>query len=388
MRQEIISYLTTCDNEIKELCKFLYNNPEHSYQEEKACDYICSLLEKHNFDIQKNYLDINNSFVAKKGNGHPKICFLCEYDAVDNMGHITGHNMLTSISTLAAITLGYSIENIIKNGSIILIGCPGEYLGGTKEVLAKQGVFDDIDVVMAVHPDIETCESGSCSAIIPLSVKFKGDCGLSFMNKNKYTALDATLLLLTTVKSLEKTYPEGLEINTVLSNGGYTPLLLPCSAEAKFYIRAKNIESARYGDDLIRKISTFISSITNMECEFSLYECPNRELITNRTLNRLFSHNLKQSGIIDIKPPKDIYAGLSIGTVSHKVPCIHPYIDITENNNIKYGSLDFADSTITDFAFERCHRAALALVCTSIDLIENKNLLAEIKEEFYNTIKK
>ncbi|ETJ24981.1 Amidohydrolase, partial [human gut metagenome] len=81
-----------------------------------------------------------------------------------------------------------------------------------------------------------------------------------------------------------------------------------------------------------------------------------KELITNRTLNRLFSHNLKENGIIHINPPKDIYAGLSIGDVSHTVPSIHPYISVLseENQNIKYGSLEFAQNTTSEFALKQC----------------------------------
>ena len=69
------------------------------------------------------------------------------------------------MSVSAALALGNVIDKL--GGSVILIGCPGEYLGGTKGTMVKQGVFDDIDVVMLAHPDISTCESGSSSAIIP-----------------------------------------------------------------------------------------------------------------------------------------------------------------------------------------------------------------------------
>jgi hypothetical protein len=115
----------------------------------------------------------------------------------------------------------------------------------------------------------------------------------------------------------------------------------------------------------------------------SLYEPPNEELLTNITLNRLFSHNLKEAGIIDIAEPKDTSAGLSLGCVSHKVPSIHPYIDIVNGENIEYGSLEFAKATISDHAFQNALKASHALCFTALDLIENVNLLSEVKTEFY-----
>ena len=131
--------------------------------------------------LDKNFLDIENAFIAKKGIGHPKICYLCEYDAIKDEGHITGHNLVTTMSVSAALALGNVIDKL--GGSVILIGCPGEYLGGTKGTMVKQGVFDDIDVVMLAHPDISTCESGSSSAIIPLGLKFESENKLTFLNK-------------------------------------------------------------------------------------------------------------------------------------------------------------------------------------------------------------
>lgn len=386
MKQEIISFLSTCQNDINDLSKYLYEHPETSYNEKNSCDYICNLLEKYNFEIEKNYLDISNSFIAKKGSGHPKICYLCEYDAIEDDGHITGHNLVTSISVGAALSVSHIIEK--TNGSVILIGCPGEYLGGTKSTLVKQGVFDDIDLVMVAHPDISTCESGSSSAIIPLGVKYHGTKRLSFLKRNNYSPLDSVLLTLNILNSLSKGFPENLNINSIISNGGYTPLLLPSESVLKFYIRASNTKTAEYGDNLIRKIVSSVSDLTNMESSYFLYECPNKELITNRTLNRLFSHNLKENGIIDINPPKDIYAGLSLGDVSHKVPCIHPYISIVpEDCNIEYGSLDFAKATISEFAQKQSFIASSALAYTAVDLLENESLLAEVKDEFFSTIK-
>jgi metal-dependent amidase/aminoacylase/carboxypeptidase family protein len=382
MNNKIISFLSTCNEDIKNLCIYLYENPEKSYAEFKASEYICDLLYKYNFNISKNFLDIENAFIAKKGTGHPKICYLCEYDAIEGEGHITGHNMVTAISVSAALALGHFIDKL--GGSVILIGCPGEYFGGTKGTMVKQGAFDDIDVVMQAHPDISTYESGSSSAIIPLGLQFNSKSELSFLNKNAYTSLDAILLTLNILNSIKKGFPENLEINSVISNGGYTTLLLPANSEAKFCIRASDIKSANYAYDKISKIANYVTQLMDIPSKFFLYESASKEMVTNRTLNRLFSHNLKQCGIIDIHPAKDIYAGLSIGDVSHSVPCIHPYISIIDNDSVKYGSLEFAKATISPFAFKQCNITATALALTAADLITNESLLSEVKAEFYS----
>lgn len=382
MKQKMISFLATCEEDLRNLCKFLYDNPEDSYHEYKSYEYIINLLKKYNFDITKDYLNIPNSFYACKGSGYPKICYLCEYDAVLGKGHLTGHNALTTISVGAALSLGNIIDKI--GGSIILIGCPGEYLGGTKSTMAKQNAFEDIDTVMVCHPDVVTCESGTSSSIIPLSIKFIGDSSLSFLNETSYTSLDAILLTFNILNTLLKGFPKNVEVNSILSKGGYTPLLVPLESEAKFYIRASELKMAKLADNKLREIAKYVSNLTHIEHTTSLYEPPNEELTTNRTLNRLFSHNLKENGVINIGPPKNISAGLSIGIVSHAVPCIHPYISIIDDESIKYGTTEFASATISEFAFSQIKKSSLALAFTGADLIENENLLKEIKTEFYD----
>lgn len=383
MKQKIISFLSTYYDELYELDKFLYFNPEDSYKEFKAYEYISKLLKKNNFEVKDKFLDIDTSFYASKGSGYPKICFLCEYDAVPNDGHLTAHNLLTTTSIAAGLSLGEIINDI--GGTIIIIGCPGEYLGGTKSMMVRQGVFNDIDTVLVAHPSTITCESGSSSAIIPLKVKFIGDSGLSFLNKGVYTSLDGILLTFNILNSMLKGFPKDVEINSILSQGGFTPLLLPLESEAKFYIRAKETELASLAENKLREIVSSVSKLIRVPYSISLYEPPSEELITNRTLNRLFSHNLKENGIIHIGPPKDVYSGLSIGAVSRKVPCIHPYFSIIERPNIKYGSTDFAQCTISKFAMDQSIKVAEALAFTALDLISCENLLKEVKKDFYTT---
>lgn len=385
MKQELISHLSTYRNELYELDKFLYYNPENSYKEFKSCQYISSFLRKHNFLVKNNFLDLETSFYASKGNGYPKICFICEYDAVPEEGHLTGHNLLSTTSIAASIALGKIIDKI--GGTVVVIGCPGEYLGGTKSVMVKQGVFDDIDAVLLAHPDITTSESGSSSAIVPLRIKFIGNSGLSFLNKGVYTSLDGILLTFNILNSILKGFPEDVEVNSILSQGGHTPLLLPLESEAKFYIRANEMDIAMLAENKLREIAIYVSKLIRVQYSFSLYEPPSEELITNRTLNRLFSHNLKENGIIDIEAAKDVYSGLSLGIVSKTTPCIHPYFSIVKNKDIKYGSQDFADATISDYAFDQSIKTALSLALTGYDLISSEQLLSEVKQEFYNTNK-
>ena len=382
MKQEVISNLSLNKDSLWGVCKYLYENPEKSYHEYKAANYIINYLKQNSFEVKDNYLNIHTAFFASYGNGYPKICFICEYDAIEEEGHITGHNLISEISLGAAISLKSVVDKV--GGTIIVLGCPGEYLGGAKITMHKQDVFKDIDAVLMAHPDVVTSESGTSSAILPLSIKYNSTKGFSYMKEHKFNSLDAALLNFNIVNSLLKGFPKDVYINGILSEGGFTPLLTPNYSESKFYIRANNIEEANQAGEKLKLCASYVSDLMNLDYETCLYELPYEELRTNSTLSRLFCHNLKECGIINISPPRNINAGLSIGIVSKTVPVIHPYIAITENDTSCYGTTAFSKATLSDFAQDRAFKASQALAFTAIDLILQKDsLLTEVKAELF-----
>lgn len=386
MKQEIVTYLSTLKNDLFNLSKFLYENPEYSFKEYKAYSYITNMLECHNFKIAPHYLDIDTAFYAEYGSGHPKVCFICEYDAVLSKGHITGHNLLSSMSIGAALSLSKIVDKI--GGSLIVLGCPGEFNSGAKVTMAKQGTFSDIDVVLMAHPNSFTSESGTSKAILPLKIEYFSPGGLANRHIAGYTALDACLFTFNSLTFLIKGLKKDISIDGVIVNGGSSPYLIPDKTESNFYIRGNKMSEINIVEKNIRNFIDTTSKIMNMDSKVSLYELPYEELITNSVLSRIFCHNLKESGIIDIKESQVSPSGLSLGTVSHVVPCIHPYISIVSDNSTEFATAEFAQATLSEFAQNQAIKTSQALAITAVDIIQRRELLSEITKEFYDKINK
>ncbi|MCJ7691763.1 MAG: M20 family peptidase, partial [Clostridiaceae bacterium] len=149
-------------------------------------------------------------------------------------------------------------------------------------------------------------------------------------------------------------------------------------SECEFYLRANKLTEAKLLKKIIVDFIESIYPIVNVPCDVSLFELPCDELLTNRSLSRLFTHNLKECGIIDISPPKGALYGLGIGSISHITPCIYPSISITEKSTISCPSSLFAQETQTDFCKINMIKAASALAITGLDIIEKQDLLKEI----------
>ncbi|MCB2293067.1 M20 family peptidase [Clostridium algoriphilum] len=379
MKQEIISYISSIKEDIYNLSNYLYINPETNYNEYKACSYIVNMLKAHDFEVEENYCDIPTSFYAQYGNGHPKVCYVCKYTSTENIGHIFGNNINASISIGAALGLSKIISK--SGGSVIVLGCPGEYSNGSELTLTKEKCFEDMDVIIAPHCDVKNSESGTSMASIPIKIKFHENDSNNNLYLNNFTSLDAYLFILNTISQLLKGLNNNCSIDNISINNASTKINSFSNSDVKFYLRATSLTYARMLQKTIVDFIKSMSQTMNITQEITLFELPSQELLSNKCLSRIFTHNLKECGIIDIDSCKNTIYGLGIGSISHTTPCIYPSIAITENPLISCPSLAFALETQTEFCRINMMKATEALAITGLDIIERKDLLKEITLE-------
>lgn len=358
----------------KELCEisdFIYQNPELGNEEYKAVEKLTSFLQEHNFEIETEFLGIKTAFRAtydsnKEG---PTIGYLCEYDALPEIGHGCGHNMIGSMSAGAGIILSKVLNEI--GGKIIVYGTPAEETNGAKVIFAEQGVFDELDVAMMIHPSDKTIESGTSMALYPLQFTYTGKTAhAASCPQEGINALNSVIQLFNGIDALRQHVTPDVRIHGIITNGGVAANIVPDKAVAQFYFRASTKEIL---DDVLVKaknIAQGAALMTGSKLEITRYELPNDNLKTNKRLSEAFSENLRKLGVKDIYEAKDTGSS-DIGNVSHKTPTIHPYIGIS-NCNVTGHSVNMADATITPFAHERLLVGTLALAYTGYDVLMSK----------------
>lgn len=358
----------------KELCEisdFIYHNPELGNEEYKAVEKLTSFLQEHNFEIETEFLGIKTGFRAtydsnKEG---PIIGYLCEYDALPEIGHGCGHNMIGAMSAGAGIILSKVLNEI--GGKIIVYGTPAEETNGAKVIFAEQGVFDELDVAMMVHPSDKTIESGTSMALYPLQFTYTGKTAhAASCPQDGINALNSVIQLFNGIDALRQHVTPDVRMHGIITNGGVAANIVPDKAVAQFYFRASTKEIL---DDLLVKVKNIAQGaalMTGSTLEMTRYELPNDNLKTNKNLSEAFSENLRTLGIKDICEAKDTGSS-DIGNVSHKTPTIHPYIGIS-NCSVTGHSINMADATITPFAHERLLTGTLALAYTGYDVLIKK----------------
>ena len=358
-----------------EINDYIYANPELGNEEFKSSSKLIAFLEEHNFTVEKGLLGIETSFRAIYDSKKPgaTIGYLCEYDALPEIGHGCGHNMIGVMSSAAGIALSKVIDEI--GGKIIVYGTPAEETNGAKVVFAEEGIFDELDVAMLVHPSDVNMKSGTTQALYPLEFRYKGKTAhAASCPQNGVNALNSVIQLFNGIDALRQHVTPDVRMHGIIVKGGVAANIVPDEAVAQFYFRAATKETL---DDILEKVKRIAEGaalMTGATLEMERYEFPNDNLVTNENLSEAFNENLRALGITEIKPPKS--SGSSdIGNVSHVTATIHPYIGVTDCPMVGH-SVEMANSTITDKAHDRLLIAALAMAYTGYDII-SKNINLE-----------
>lgn len=109
MKQKALTYLAEHRDELEELARIIWENPEIGLHEFFAVDEVCKVLEKNGFEVQKGVGALPTACIGSWGSGKPVIGVLGEYDALPGIsqkvsavkepvvegapGHGCGHNL-------------------------------------------------------------------------------------------------------------------------------------------------------------------------------------------------------------------------------------------------------------------------------------------------------
>ena len=373
--------------DLKELNEYIYKNPELGRKEFKACEAHKNLLKKYGFEVEENYIGIPTAYLAKYSSGKKgiKIGYLAEYDALPEIGHGCGHNILGTTSIGAGILLKEYIDEF--GGEVLIFGTPAEETFGAKVDMAEAGCFDDIDVAMISHPTGKNHEkSGTSQAMEALQFTFRGKTAHAAGDPyNGINALDGVIQFFNSINALRQQTKTSARIHGIISNGGEAANIIPDLAVANFYVREATTKEMLKLSERVKNCAKGAALATGTSLEIENYEYTFKHLVTNEKLSSIYTKNLELQGIKDI-PMSDPTGSSDCGDVSHHCPTIHTYFPISKCELTGH-SIEFAKATITEEAYQGMKEAIFALVMTGKDILSDPNLLKEIKDEF-NQMKK
>lgn len=382
-KQQIFDTIDHQQHTFKAISRTVGANPELGHEEYKAAALLSEELEQQGFTVERGTVGLETAFIAtysavKPG---PIVAFLCEYDALPDIGHACGHHLICAMSLAAAVGLKSVLSEL--GGTIRVYGTPAEETKGAKVDMANAGLFDDCDIALMAHPYYTFEKSGESLAMDALQFEFIGLAAHAAASPHEgINALDAVIQLFNSINSLRQQTRSDSRIHGIIDNGGKVPNIIPDYASAKFYVRSATREYTNELSAKVRRCAEGAALQTGCTLKTNVYEYSYDELLTNKTLSDSFDANLLEAGIRpeEIEVGKD-HGSLDLGNVSKRCPAIHPYVKVVEERLLLH-SIGFRDAAMTEQALERMIFAAKMLAATAYDVLANPALLASIRTEF------
>ena len=388
MKKLITDQLNQLQTTLSALSDSIGHNPELGRAEHQSAAKLIAFLTEHGFTVEQNICGYETAFKAVYDSGKvgPAIAFLAEYDALPEIGHGCGHNMIGVMAAGAGVGLSKTLAEI--GGRVIVLGTPAEETMGAKVAMATQGVFADVDAALILHPHNKTHASGRSLAMDALQFEFKGKTSHAASAPEKgVNALDAVIQTFNAINALRQHVTSDVRIHGIITKGGVAANVVPDHAIAQFYVRAQRRNMLAEVAEKVKNCAHAAALATGAQLSISNYELSYDDMNTNQKLSEAFSANLLAAGEPVIEAPTETFGSIDMGNVSYVVPAIHPYIGIGDETLVGH-TVEMAAATFTPAAHQALLRGAEALALTGYDLIAKAELLAAIQKEFVQSLKK
>jgi len=384
VKKNILDAIDYYKKDFYDISIYIGENPELGHEEFKACKVLTDTLIKHDFAVEIGTLGLKTAFTATfdSGKAGPTIGFMAEYDALPEVGHACGHNLIGTMGIAAGIGLSKVLQE--TGGKIIVFGTPAEETKGAKVTMAEAGLFNQLDVAMMVHPLDNYMKSGASLAMDAIQFEFFGKAAHAAASPHMgINALDAVLQTFNSINALRQHITSDARIHGVITEGGKAANVVPDYAVAQFYVRAAKREYVNELVEKVKKCAEGAALQTGARMEASFYEFSYDDMITNHTLSEAFTKELIGLGVKEeeIFSQRDGSGSLDMGNVSQVVPAIHPYIKIC-NEAYACHTHEFREAAMTDQARDAMILGAKSMALTALEVLTNKELLEKIKEEF------
>ena len=381
LKSSVVDEIDARCQQLSELSLKIHSNPELAFEEFKASAWLTEYLEENGFSVERGICELQTAFRGTYGRGKPVIAILAEYDALPELGHACGHNLIAASAVGAGVASKLAVDKF--GGTILVVGTPGEEMYGGKVLMAGKGAFDGADVAMMVHPGVINAAVVYPLASHGLKVEFFGKAAHAAAHPEAgINALEAMIQSFNAINSLRQHIKDKARIHGIITDGGQAANVVPAYSAGVFMVRAEDDSYLGELEERVINCFTGAAAATGAKMEYKWGKVYYTSMLNNLTLARLFIGNMKSLGRkmrrID---SSGNFGSTDMGNVSQVVPSIHPLVAIAPPKVLIH-SPQFALAAASEMGIRGLLDAAKAMAMTVLDLLANPEIVAGVKEEF------
>jgi amidohydrolase len=387
LKKDVCSAIDSMREELLALSHAIHAEPELALEETKAAARLSAAIEQHDIPVAHSAFGLATAYAAEFGRqSGPTIAILSEYDALPGIGHACGHNIIATSGFGAAIALSKLGTKL--PGRVRYLGTPAEERFGGKEIMAQNGAFDRADAAMMIHPSNQNLITMPCIAISEVEATYYGrSAHASAMPYRGLNALDAVVTAYQALAQLRQHIRNTERIHGIITEGGLAPNIVPERASCRYYVRAADTHELAPLKARVQACLEAGALATGCKLEVRWGGTDYLDMKTNWPMAEAFERNAVSLGR-EFFPVKELppgYAGSTdMGNVSHRLPSIHPMLAVAPSGVIIHNP-EFTRWAASGEGDQAVLDGAKALAMTALDLMENPELFATVRNDFRAT---
>lgn len=316
--------------DLVELSHAIHAEPELAFAEHRSCAKTQALVAEYGFEITAAPGGLDTAFRADYGSGPLVIGICAEYDALPEIGHACGHNIIAASAVGTALALAEVADDL--GLTVALIGTPAEEAGGGKVLLLNAGTFDDIAATVMLHPGPLDIARARSLALSQVAVGYFGrEAHAAVAPYLGVNAVDAITVAQVAIGLLRQQLAPGQMVHGIVTNGGQATNVIPARAELEYTMRANDASSLSGLEQ--RMADCFLAGAVATGCEYQIAETEPayHELTPDKWLADTFRAEMTRLGRTPVA--EEVEAALPLGStdmgnVTQVMPGIHPIVGI------------------------------------------------------------
>jgi len=342
--------------------------PELAFEEHRAAEAVAELLGEAGFRVSSGEAGLATAVRAEAGSGPLTLAFLAEYDALPEIGHACGHNLIAAAAVGAALGLAAAADDL--GVRVVLLGTPAEEAGGGKILMLERGAFDGIHAALMVHPGPRDFIEMPTLATTELTATFTGRAAhASAFPERGVNAADAAVVAQVAIGLLRQQLSSESRVHGIVSQAGVAPNVIPDHAELRYLIRSPReadlAELEAKVENCFRAGAVASGCSVDVRRSMPVYA----ELRTDPDLAERYRIRAGEQGR-EVRQPTErarrAAGSTDMGNVSQRVPSIHPLIGVESLPAVQHQP-GFAVACAGPSGDRAVVDAALALALTAAD---------------------
>ncbi len=365
--------------ELVALSHAVHDTPELCFGETASAQAVAAAMRSGGLQVDEGVYDLPTALESRTGEGELVVAVCAEYDALPDVGHACGHNIIAATAVGAGLALASVADQL--GLTVRVLGTPAEEGGGGKVLMLERGAFAGVHAAMMVHPWPTERLTAQCLAVAHYDVRYRGrEAHASAAPWEGVNAQDALTVAQVAIGLLRQQLPRGDQVHGVVIESSAAANVIPAAVTARYMVRAPTVAGLAALRPRIDACFEAGALATGCTVEYEELSPVYSHMEVDPELLRAYRANAEALG----RRFEADDAGSALPTfstdmanVSLAVPTIHPLIGIETHGAVNH-QREFAAACVTPSADAAVRDGAVALAWTAIDAAGDPALRARL----------